>query len=207
MHRFTKLPARGVYTITDGPRDDLLAAVDAALAGGAAIVQYRDKTHDAARQHDEAAALLAACRRHAVPLIINDDVALAHAIGADGVHLGEDDGDLSAARAKLGDDAIIGASCYDSIDRAKRLAGGADYLAFGAFYASTTKPKARTATTALLTEARSLRRPLAAIGGITPENARILIDAGADFIAVVSGIFSARDIEHATRRYAQLFSH
>lgn len=207
MHRFTKLPARGVYAITDGPRDDLLAAVDAALAGGAAIVQYRDKTSDDARRYDEAAALLATCRRHAVPLIINDDVDLALAIGADGVHLGEDDGDLAAARTKLGADATIGASCYDSIDRAKRLADGADYLAFGAFFASTTKPHARNATPELLTHARSLHRPLAAIGGITPENAQPLLDAGADFIAVVSGIFSSSNIENATRRYAQLFSH
>ncbi len=206
MHRFTQLPARGVYAITDGPRADLIASVRGALAGGVAILQYRDKTTDARRRRDEAAALLDACRENHIPLIINDDVKLAADIGADGVHLGEDDAAIASARDTLGAEAIIGASCYNSLERARDLAAaGADYLAFGAFFRSSTKPNARVATTALLSEARSFNLPLAAIGGITPQNATPLIDAGANFIAVVSGIFSARDVQAAARSYAELF--
>ena len=206
MHRSTNFPARGVYAITDGPRRDLVAAVDAALAGGAALVQYRDKSADRDRRCAEARALNASCRRHGVALIVNDDVELALEIGAAGVHLGEDDADISVARSRLGGDAIIGVSCYDSLDRA-RAATDADYLAFGSFFASPTKPDARRATPQLLRAARPLGLPLVAIGGITPDNAHALIDAGADFIAVISGIFAAADVEQATRRYANLFQH
>lgn len=207
MHRSTKVPARGVYAITDGPRPTLIDDVEQALAGGVAIVQYRDKTNDHARRRDEAAALRVICHRREVPLIINDDVDLAAGIRADGVHLGEDDADIADARAKLGNDAIIGVSCYDSIDRARDCAAnGADYLAFGSFFASPTKPNARRATPALLTAARTIQLPVVAIGGITPDNAPSLLNAGADFIAVVSGIFSADDIRQAAQRYAALFS-
>jgi thiamine-phosphate pyrophosphorylase len=207
MHRAKNFPARGVYAITDGPRLDLIAAVEAALAGGATIVQYRDKSSDHARRRAEAQAIKDACDRHGAPLIINDDVDLAAEIGA-GVHLGEDDGDFASARARLGPDAIIGVSCYDSLDRAHAAAeAGADYLAFGAFFASPTKPNARRATIELLRAAKSLGPPIVAIGGITPDNASPLIDAGANFVAVISGIFAAADIEQATRRYATLFPH
>jgi len=202
-----RLPARGLYAITDGPRPDLQAAVEAALNGGAAILQYRDKSADGARRHTEAAQLLAACRRSGVPLIINDDVELAATIGADGVHLGEHDGDIGAARTRLGAAAIIGVSCYDSLDRARQLAtAGADYLAFGAFFPSPTKPLARRAHVDLLREAKSLGLPLVAIGGITPDNAQPLIEAGADFIAAVSGVFAASDPSVAARGYANLFT-
>jgi thiamine-phosphate pyrophosphorylase len=207
MHRAKNLPARGVYAITDRPRRDLIAVVDAALTGGAAIVQYRDKSSDDDRRRAEAQAIKDACDRHGAPLIINDDVDLAAEIGA-GVHLGEDDGDFASARARLGPDAIIGVSCYDSLDRAHAAAeAGADYLAFGAFFASPTKPNARRATIELLRAAKSLGPPIVAIGGITPDNAPSLIEAGADFVAVISGIFAAADIEHAARRYATLFPH
>jgi len=208
MHRVKNFPARGVYAITDGPRDDLIPAVEAALAGAAAVVQYRDKSSDHDRRRAEARAIKEACDRHDVPLIVNDDLELAVEIGAAGVHLGEDDGDVALARQRLGADAIIGVSCYDSLDRAHAAAeAGADYLAFGAFFASPTKPNARRATIELLRAAKSLGPPVVAIGGITSDNASPLIEAGADFVGVISGIFAADDIEQATRRYSILFSH
>ncbi|HEX3895589.1 MAG TPA: thiamine phosphate synthase [Rudaea sp.] len=207
MHRSTKLPAHGVYAITNGPRATLIDDVEQALGGGVVIVQYRDKTNDHARRRAEASELRDICYRRDVPLLINDDVDLAAEIGANGVHLGEDDVDIAHARAKLGSGAIIGVSCYDSIERARDSAArGADYLAFGSFFASPTKPNARHATPALLAAARTLDLPLVAIGGITPDNAPALVNAGADFIAVVSGIFSASDIRQAAQRYAALFS-
>ena len=200
------LPSRGLYAITDGPRADLLQACAAALRGGAVILQYRDKSADARQRRGEAEALVALGARHAVPLIINDDIELAAAVGAAGVHLGEDDADIASARDRLGADAIIGVSCYDSLERAQRLAqSGADYLAFGAFFSSPTKPQARRATLDMLVAARALRKPLVAIGGITPDNAQALLDAGANFLAVVSGIFANADPENAARRYTDLF--
>lgn len=197
---------RGLYAISDGPRDDLLDACAAALEGGAAILQYRDKSTDCARRLHEARALQALCARHRVPLIVNDDVELAAAVGAAGVHLGEGDAALALARARLGADAIIGVSCYDSLDRARQFAAaGANYLAFGAFFPSPTKPGASHATPHLLRDAKPLGLPLVAIGGITPDNARGLIDAGADAVAVISALFGARDVRAAARRLAHLF--
>jgi len=206
VNPLSKLPACGLYAISDGPRDDLLAACGAALRGGAGLLQYRDKSRDAARRRAEAAALKALCGQFSVALIINDDVELAAALNC-GVHLGEDDADPVAARTRLGDDAIIGVSCYDSIERARRLASsGADYLAFGAFFPSPTKPAARCANPDLLKAARPLGLPLVAIGGITPDNAPSLIDAGADFVAVISGVFASADPQAAAGRYAALFT-
>jgi thiamine-phosphate pyrophosphorylase len=202
----SRLPGRGLYAITDGPRPDLLAAVDAVLRGGAALVQYRDKTGDASRRLDEATALAALCRRHSVPLLINDDVDLARTSGAAGVHLGADDETIDVARAVLGPSAIIGLSCYDSLQRARDAAtAGADYLAFGAFFASPTKPHARTAGVELLRAARRFGLPLVAIGGITPDNAPPLIAAGADFVAAISGVFRATDPGEIARQYANCF--
>jgi len=200
------LPHRGLYAITDGPRADLLEACAAAIAGGAAMLQYRDKSADAARRRAEAAALADLCARNRVPLIVNDDVELALAVGAAGVHLGEGDADLADARARLGANAIIGVSCYDSLDRARHVAAaGADYLAFGAFFASPTKPQARSATPRLLREAKALGVPLVAIGGITAENGAELIEAGADFLAVISAVFAASDVRTAAHALSQLF--
>jgi len=197
---------RGLYAITDGPRGDLLAVARAALEGGATMLQYRDKTRDADRRLGEASALAVLCREVAVPLIINDDVTLARASGAAGVHLGENDAGVAEARAILGGDAIIGVSCYDSLQRAQDAAtAGADYLAFGAFFPSTTKPGARHATPDLLPEARRLGLPLVAIGGITRENGESLIAAGADYLAVVSGVFGASDVRAAAQQYKKLF--
>jgi len=196
----------GLYAITDGPRADLIEVCTAALEGGARLLQYRDKTTDAKRRLDEARALAALCARHRVPLIVNDDVELATAVGAAGVHLGEDDADIASARARLGAKAIIGASCYDSLVRARVLAAaGADYLAFGAFYASPTKPHARNATPALLREAKAFGLPLVAIGGITPANGAALIDAGANYLAVISAVFGAVDVRAAAREFGSLF--
>ena len=200
-------PSQGLYAITDGPRPDLLAAAAAALRGGTALLQYRDKSGDDAQRRAEAEALLGLCRQHDVPLIINDDVELAAHIGADGVHLGQSDAAIASARQRLGADAIIGASCYASLDRARQLAAaGATYLAFGAFFPSATKPHAQRASPDLLREARVLALPLVAIGGITPDNALPLLAAGADFIAVVSGVFGAPDPESAAGRYSELFT-
>lgn len=200
------LPRCGLYAITDGPRAGLIEACAAALEGGAALLQYRDKTADVARRRAEASALAALCAHRRVPLIVNDDVALAAAVGAAGVHLGEDDADIAEARRRLGADAIVGVSCYDSLDRARALAdAGADYLAFGAFFASPTKPNARTAAPDLLCEAKALGKPLVAIGGITAANATPLIEAGADFLAVISAVFGAADVRSAARGFAALF--
>ena len=196
----------GLYAITDGARGNLLAACESALAGGAVLLQYRDKTRHAARRLEEARALAVIAARHRVPLIVNDDIELARAAGAAGVHLGEDDVDVASARTRLGPDAIIGVSCYDSLERARKLAAeGADYLAFGAFFPSPTKPNARRATTALLRDAKAIGLPLVAIGGITPDNAPALIDAGANFVAAISALFTSADIEATARRFTQPF--
>jgi thiamine-phosphate pyrophosphorylase len=206
MHPRQRFPEYGLYAVTDGPRADLIGACAAVLRGGAAVLQYRDKTGDVARRRAEAFALAALCADFGVPLIINDDVDLAAAVDATGVHLGADDADVASARAQLGAAAIIGASCYDSLERAQELTrAGADYLAFGAFFPSPTKPQARRALPALLTAAKRLGKPLVAIGGITPDNALPLLAAGADFIAVVSGVFASPDPEAAMRRYVHLF--
>jgi thiamine-phosphate pyrophosphorylase len=202
----TRLP-RGLYAITDGPRIDLLDACAAALAGGAAVLQYRDKSADGARRLAEARALQALCIQRGVPLIVNDDVELALAAGAAGVHLGSGDASIAAARARLGPQALVGASCYDDLDRAHAaVSAGADYLAFGAFFDSPTKPAARRATPPLLRGSKALGVPLVAIGGITPENAPALIEAGADAVAVISALFGAADIQAQARRFAALFA-
>lgn len=202
-----KLRHPGLYAITDGPRDDLLDAVARALAGGARLIQYRDKTADRARRHAEAAALRQLCAGHDVPLLINDDLELAVAIRADGVHLGEHDPALAAAREALGADAIIGVSCYDSLERAHELAAaGADYLAFGAFFPSPTKPLARRAAPELLRQSAALGLPRVAIGGITPDNAGSLVEAGADYLAVISALFGAADVRAAAQTFTDLYT-
>ncbi|WP_426661358.1 thiamine phosphate synthase [Rhodanobacter aciditrophus] len=201
-----RFASRGLYVITDGPRANLLDLAEQALAGGARMLQYRDKTGDAQRRLAEAKALQRACAAHGVPLIVNDDIALAAASGAAGVHLGEDDGDVAAARAALGNDAIVGVSCYDSLQRAREAAqAGADYIAFGAFFPSPTKPNARRATPELLRQSATLGVPRVAIGGITPDNAATLIEAGADLLAVISAVFGAADVRAAAQRFADLY--
>lgn len=201
--------ARGLYLITPDDPDTrgLLARVDAVL-DYAALLQYRNKSAPAGLRREQAEALLALCAARGVRLIVNDDLALAQAIGADGVHLGEDDGDARAARAVLGADALIGVSCYDDLRRAHAaVAAGADYVAFGAFFPSSTKPNARRAAFDLLRDSAGFGVPRVAIGGITPDNARSVVAAGADLIAVVSGVFDAPDPPVAARAYRACFDH
>jgi thiamine-phosphate pyrophosphorylase len=207
LKTFAQAIGRGLYAITDGPRPDLLDVVTQALAGGARLLQYRDKSGDSTRRYSEAAALRQLCDTYAVPLIINDDIALAQAVAADGVHLGKDDDDLAAARTVLGSGAIIGVSCYDSLQRAKTMAGaGASYVAFGAFFPSPTKPLAPRASIELLRQSAALDVPRVAIGGITSDNAASLVEAGADYLAVISAVFGAIDVRHAAQHFADLYS-
>jgi thiamine-phosphate pyrophosphorylase len=204
------LPLRGLYLITDDRRsgpDALLAAVAAALRGGARVVQYRDKGTDTARRLAEARALAGLCRAHQVPLLINDDVELAISVGADGVHLGRDDADLPSARARLPAGSLIGVSCYNRLELARDAAArGADYIAFGSFFPSPTKPQAVRADPGLLRRARrELRLPTVAIGGISPENGAALVRAGADMLAVISAVFAAPDVTAAAQAFARCF--
>ena len=202
---------RGLYAITSATvcADTalLLRSVEAALKGGTVLIQYRDKITDVSAKRDKAQRLLELCRRYGVPLLINDDTALAARIGADGVHLGRSDGDLADARRVLGAKALIGATCGNSLERALEAeAAGANYVGFGRFFESRTKPEAPPAELELLTRARAqLSLPICAIGGLTPDNARLAITAGADLVAAVGGVFGAADIEAAARAYTQLF--
>lgn len=192
---------RGLYAITpEGP--GLEQRVRAALEGGVALLQYRRKHGDAG----EARRIAALAREFDVPLVVNDDVALALEIGAAGAHLGRDDGDLAPARARLGK-RLLGASCYDDLARARAaVAAGADYIAFGSVFPSPTKPQAVRAPLGLFQQARALGVPLAAIGGITLENAPPLLAAGADLLAVISDLFDAPDITRRARQYGKLFA-
>jgi thiamine-phosphate pyrophosphorylase len=201
---------RGLYAITDTAllTDGVLTQrVEQAIRGGATAIQYRDKQLSPPERRRQAAALAELCGSHGIPLIINDDVTLAMVVGAAGVHLGEHDTGLQAARRQLGPEAIIGVSCYNRVERAEQAATrGADYVAFGRFFSSSTKPRAVQATPALLTRARrAVDLPIVAIGGITPENGMELLSAGADLLAVVHGVFGQPDVEAAARRYAALF--
>lgn len=233
------LELRGLYAIADTQvLDDahILAAVDAAIGGGARAVQYRDKiagsdfgqrsgatlapkgrapgmgraqTHDAAARLHQARKISDLCRRHGVYFFINDDVTLAVKANAHGVHLGRDDLPLAQARAQLGADRLIGVSCYNELERALTAQRqGANYVAFGSFFPSRTKPQAVRAAPALLRAARlHLKIPVVAIGGITSENGAALIEAGADMLAVIEGVFAQPDIRAAAQRYAKLFKH
>ena len=200
----------GLYAITDSnliPAAELATRVAQAIAGGATVIQYREKQLAASERHRQAAALAALCRRHAVPLLINDDVELAAAVGAAGVHLGRDDTAIRTARERLGADAIIGVSCYNTLQRAHAAAAaGADYIAFGRFFPSHTKPDAVQAEPELLQQARrQLELPLVAIGGITPENGARLLATGANLLAVIHGVFGQPDAQAAAQRYTDLF--
>ena len=200
---------RGLYAITPASAqgDDLLAQVEAALSGGCRIVQYRDKQSAMPEQVARARALRHLTRRYDARLLLNDDVALAHLIDADGVHLGKDDGNLALARAILGPKKILGASCYDDFAAAQAAENtGADYVAFGAMYPSLTKPNATTATVDLFFRSKiELTVTSCAIGGITLENAPPLIAAGADLLAVITDLFNAPDIAARAANYQRLF--
>jgi thiamine-phosphate pyrophosphorylase len=198
---------RGLYLITPDELDDarLLARVRPLLPY-ASCLQYRNKRAEAGQRRRQVDQLLSLCRDTGTPLLVNDDAGLAAQTGADGVHLGEHDGTIAAARTLLGADAIIGVSCYDDASLARIAAAeGADYIAFGAFFASSTKPSARRASIGILRQRHAPGLPQVAIGGITPDNARTLIAAGADLIAVISGVFDAPDPVAAARAYAACF--
>lgn len=195
---------RGLYLITPDEADThrLLARVEPLLVEGVTWLQYRHKEASPALRREQAEALQALCARTGVPLIVNDDARLAEAVGAAGVHLGEDDGDIAAAKALLGEAAIVGASCYDELERARRaVAAGASYVAFGAFFPTRSKTTTRRATPALLSDAAVLGVPRVAIGGITPDNTPALVAAGADLVAVIGGVFEAADPVGAVRAY------
>ena len=199
---------RGLYAITDTPllAGRMLAAVEAALKGGAVVVQYRDKSNDTARRMEEALALRMLCLRYRGPRLIDDGIELCVAVGADGVHLGQQDDSLQLARKRLGSDAIIGVTCHDSLALAEAAVGaGASYIAFGAFYASSTKPTAKPAALSILSSARHLGCPVVAIGGINADNAAPLIAAGADCVAVISDLWSAADIAAQAQAISRLF--
>ena len=190
---------RGLYAIT-AEAGDLERKVRLALEGGIALLQYRSK----ARDHAQAATIVRMAHDYGVPVIINDDVELALALDAAGAHLGGDDGDLRAARERLGA-RLLGASCYNQLERARAaVQAGADYIAFGSVFASPTKPAAVRAPLGLF--AHRLGVPLAAIGGITLDNAPQLIAAGADLLAVISDLFDAPDIRQRARDYGKLFA-
>lgn len=201
---------RGLYAITDNyliASQQLVTAVEAAIQGGARIIQYRDKSTDNNQRFQQAQALHHLCQRYQVPLIINDNIALAQQVGAEGIHLGQADTKLTAARALLGNDMIIGISCHNQLALAQAaVAGGATYVAFGRFFPSLTKPNAVAAHLDLLHQAHQcLPCPIVAIGGITPINGKQLIAAGADCLAVIQGVFGQPNISAAAQRYAQLF--
>ena len=201
-------PIKGLYAVTPDVADTglLVSKVQSVLAAGARVLQYRNKQADNQLRREQAAALQCACRQWNTLLIINDDVALAHALDADGVHVGRDDSALTEARAQLGGNKLIGVSCYDNLMRARTAVGqGADYVAFGSFFASSVKPGAVRAPLSVLHDARSLGVPVVAIGGITLDNAGELIAAGADAVAVISGVFGVPDAAAATRSFLALF--
>ncbi len=192
---------RGLYAITP-EASDLERKVRPALEGGIALLQYRNKRGNRV----QAAAIVRMARDYGVPVIINDDVELALELDAAGAHLGRDDGELRAARRRLGE-RLLGASCYDQLGRAQAaVQAGADYIAFGSVFPSPTKPQAVRAPLRLFGDAKALGVPLAAIGGITLENAPRLIAAGADLLAVITDLFDAPDIRARARAYGKLFA-
>ena len=199
----------GLYAITPDTDDTagLLEKVEAALSGGARLLQYRNKVASAALRLTQGRALLALCWKFQAPLIINDHLDLALALDAPGLHVGGEDGSASEARRQLGPDKILGVSCYGQLDNAHHaVEAGATYVAFGGFYPSQVKPGNARNPVSLLSEAkRALKVPVVAIGGITVANAPALIDAGADSIAVISALFTEPDIQGAARNFSKLF--
>ena len=199
-----------LYAITDSqltPGDALFTSVAATLKGGCKLVQYRDKSGDTARRTHEAKTLLGLCNQYQAQLIINDDVSLAKEVGAHGVHLGQDDISPVAARIILGNSAIIGVTCHDSLELAhKAIKDSANYIAFGRFFPSSTKPDARPAPISLISEARAQfgNTPIVVIGGITLANGKQLLDAGADMLAVCHDLFAAQNIAAQTQKFIEL---
>jgi len=199
---------RGLYVVTPDWRDTLklVLAAKAALEGGARVLQYRNKVAAPSQRVEHAIALAALCQKFGATFIVNDHLDLAMKVDADGVHLGADDGELAAARKKLGPGKLLGASCYDSLELAQAARNaGADHIAFGSIYASPSKPAAVRAPLDLFAKAGALGLPMVAIGGITADNALPVVEAGADALAVISDIFDAPDITARARQFGALF--
>lgn len=197
----------GLYAVTPDLADTTVLArsIEAAIAGGAAAIQYRNKRADSALRLEQAHAIARMPRRARTLFIVNDDAALAAAVDADGVHVGEDDSAIATARATVGNDRLVGVSCYDDIERAQAAVdAGADYVAFGSFFDSATKPAARRASIDVLRRAATLGVPVVAIGGITSSNASSLIDAGATAVAVITDVFGSGDPASITRAAAAI---
>ncbi|MGH8763626.1 MAG: thiamine phosphate synthase [Nitrosospira sp.] len=200
----------GLYAITPDSDDNssLVTMTQQVLTGGARLLQYRNKIANCALQLEQARLLARLCRKFSVPFIINDHLDLAVEVGADGVHLGQADASVSEARRKLGHGKIIGVSCYDRLELAvEAQREGADYVAFGAFFASVTKPGAAAASIELLRHAKQkLHTPVVAIGGLTPNNAAELIHLGADAVAASNALYGAGDIRSASEKFSRLFN-
>ncbi len=201
---------KGLYAITDTTNlssEIMLTRTEEILRAGAKLLQYRNKQADENTRLTEARQLADLCNQFNVPIIINDDIALAIKIDADGVHLGKSDPSIAFARGRLGNNIMIGISCYNNLDRARQATKyGADYIAFGAFYPSPTKPEAAHATPDIIQTAKQkFKLPVVAIGGITPENGQALIEAGADMLAVISGIYASETPFNTTIKYVNLF--
>jgi len=205
---------KGLYAISDQhllTEAQFAHSIEAALKGGAKVVQYRDKSENQTRRQQQAQTVVTLCKQYQASSIINDDIELALKVRANGVHLGLEDGSLQQARTRLGTQAIIGITCYNDLRRAIQAEQqGANYVAFGRFFSSSTKPDATPATLELLQQARrEISLPICAIGGITVENAPPLLVAGADLLAVVNALFAHQEIgkiEQQSRRFSDLFS-
>jgi thiamine-phosphate pyrophosphorylase len=178
-----------------------------AIEGGAFMVQYRSKIQDRDVKMQQCAAILRLCREYEIPCIVNDDVEMCRVLDADGVHLGEEDDNIAEVRRILGEDAIIGSSCYDQLNRANEVQKeGATYVAFGAVFPTTTKPHAPRATLALLREAKSqIQIPVVAIGGITVNNAHEVIETGVDAIAVITSLYESNAIKETAETFSRMF--
>lgn len=205
--KFMQSKIAGLYAITPDLEDTarLCQMVEASILGGASVVQYRNKVANEALRFAQASALLPICRQHQTPFIINDHLDLFLALDADGLHIGGDDGDIRATKQHIGQNKLLGVSCYTDFANAEKAEkAGADYVAFGACFPSNTKPHAPRAELSLFTQAKALSVPAVAIGGITLENADSLIKAGASAIAVIGELFN-RNLEE-TKTVAQQFS-
>jgi len=200
---------KGLYAITPDSADlnTLIQKTKSAIEGGAFMVQYRSKIQDRDVKMQQCAAILRLCREYEIPCIVNDDVDMCRILEADGVHLGEKDDNIAEVRHILGEDAIIGSSCYDQLDRAKSAQKeGASYVAFGAMFPTSTKPNAPRASLALLKEAkREIQIPIVAIGGITVNNAHDVIKTGIDAIAVITSLYEAKSIKETAETFAKMF--
>ena len=200
---------KGLYAITPDSADlnTLIQKTKSAIEGGAFMVQYRSKIQDRDVKMQQCAVILRLCREYEIPCIVNDDVDMCRVLEADGVHLGEKDDNIAEVRHILGEDAIIGSSCYDQLDRAKSAQKeGASYVAFGAMFPTSTKPNAPRATLALLKEAkREIQIPIVAIGGITVNNAHDVIKTGIDAIAVITSLYEAKSIKETAETFAKMF--